>query len=140
MKNVKVFYISSLALVAGLFALFQYDVLPIGLIPADPENLYAVNLVSSLSAFGGCFLLLYYFRIPSIRSVITDQNEEKAERAYVRFHYLRLAIWLILTVTNVALYFQCLGATNPKYCYLVLCLTGIFLWPEDRTTIVNSHK
>lgn len=135
MKNSKLLFVCAFTLVAIAFALFEYDVLPTHIIGDEAPTNYVINLLAIGTGIGGCFALLYWFRIPMVRKRlavfdIDDAWTDEAERAYARHWKARLIIWTILTILNVVLYYEAPYARNPIYCVIILCIAGIFCWPS----------
>lgn len=134
MKNSKLLFVAAFTLVAIVFALFEYDVLPNHAIGNDPATNYVINLAAIATGIGGCFVLLYWFRLPIVRKNLEAYGTEapwteEAEQAYARHCNARLIIWTIITLFNVVLYYEASYAKNPIYCVIILCIAGIFCWP-----------
>lgn len=134
MKQSKLLFVGAFTLVAIVFALFEYDVLPAHAIGDDPATNYAINLLAIATGIGGCFALLYWFRMPMVRKRLEAYGTEgpwtaEAEQAYARHCNARLIIWTLLTLLNVVLYYEASYAKNPIYCVIILCIAGIFCWP-----------
>lgn len=134
MKNTQLLFVAAFSLVAIAFALFEYEVLPTHTIGDDPATNYAINLLAIATGIGGCFALLYWFRIPAVRKSLAVYGTEgpwstEAEEAYARHGKMRLIIWTLLTLLNVVLYYEASYAKNPIYCVIILCIAGIFCWP-----------
>lgn len=138
MKNSKLLFVGAFTLVAIAFALFEYDVLPTHTIGNEPSTNYAINLLAIVTGIGGCFALLYWFRLPFIRKSLETYDVETwtadAEHAYARQYNARLIIWTLLTLLNVVLYYEASYAKNPIYCVIILCIAGIFCWPSTPQT------
>lgn len=126
MKNPKLLYILVFGVTAILFVLFEYGILPLDLIPYTNENKYIIDLVSIVTAIGGCFLLLYSFRFSIVRFCMMTQGEP----FIIKVNCWRLWIWLLLMLVNIVLYYEATFATNPKYGILILFIAGIFCWPS----------
>lgn len=129
MNNAKILFVAVFLIVAVAFALFEYDVLPSALMAATPSLTYAIDLTSIILAIGGCFLLLYAFRIPFVRKRLEDFDARRALRFHSKVCVWRLIVWLVITVVNVVLYYEAPFANNPKYAILILFIAGIFCWP-----------
>lgn len=134
MKQSKLLFVGAFTLVAIAFALFEYNVLPVHAIDNDPATNYAINLLAIATGVGGCFALLYWFRMPMVRKALevydtAEPWSAEAEKAYARHWNARLIIWTILTLLNVVLYYEASYAKNPIYCVIILCIAGIFCWP-----------
>lgn len=134
MKNSQLLFVGAFTLVAIAFALFEYEVIATHLIGDDPAMNYVINLLSIATGIGGCFALLYWFRIPIVRKHLEAYGTEgpwtaEAEQAYARHCKARLVIWTLLTLLNVVLYYEASYAKNPVYCVIILCIAGIFCWP-----------
>lgn len=132
MKHSKVLFVIVFAIVAVVFALFEYGALPTALIPNSPKTTYAIDLAAMASSFCGCFALLYWFRIgPVRRHLLSAKSDAEASDICARHCNVRLYIWLILTLANIVLYYLAPQANNPKYCIIILCIAGIFCWPSQ---------
>lgn len=132
MKSVKAFYVLAFFLVAALFALFEYGILPTYLIEDSPENRYAVDVACIFTGVGGFFLLLTLMKLPVVRDAIRQSDGVMAEKALVRYSRLRLWLWLALMAFNVTLYYEAPMTRNPTYCVLILFVAGVFCWPVSR--------
>lgn len=134
MKNSQLLFVGAFTLVAITFALFEYELIPTHTIGDDPATNYTINLLAIATGIGGCFALLYWFRIPSVRKSVEHYASQEpwtaeADHAYARHCNARLIIWTILTLLNVVLYYEASYAKNPIYCVIILCIAGIFCWP-----------
>lgn len=138
MNNAKALFAAVFLIVAATFALFEYDVIPSALIADSPSLTYAIDLTSIILAIGGCFLLLYVFRIPFVRRRIEDRDTRRALSFHSKVCAWRLIVWMVITVVNVVLYYEASFANNPKYAILILFITGIFCWPNQLPR--TSHK
>lgn len=129
MKRSKTLYAIVLGIFALIFALFEFGVLPTQLIPPSHETTYIVDLLSTITAFGGTFLLLYTFRLKPIRSRYEALEGAEAEAFAEKICNARLIGWLVLMLFNTLLYHETCCVTNPKYGIIVLFIAGIFCWP-----------
>lgn len=140
MKNSKALYVAAFSLVAIVFALFEYEILPNHLIPGSPEDpftaqlTYIIDLISILMAIGGCFVLLYWFRLGFVRKSL----EDAAESAIAKHHNIRLIIWLVLMLITIVLYYEASFANNPKYSIFILFVAGVFCWPS--MPVIDAEK
>lgn len=130
MNNAKILFVAVFSIVAMTFALFEYDAIPSALIAGSPSLTYAIDLTSIVLAIGGCFLLLYAFRIPFVRKRLEDRDARRALRFHGKVCTWRLLVWFIFTMVNVVLYYEAPFANNPKYAILILFIAGIFCWPN----------
>lgn len=137
MKTTKLLYIAAFLLIALVFAVFEYEtdlfgseLIPLAQISSSPENNYIINLISVITTFGGCFLLLYFFRIRPIKAGINHPDNRKAYHKYTNYCNFRIVLWFLLMLTNVIFYYEAPGASNSKYCILVLFIAGLFCWPN----------
>lgn len=130
MNNAKALFAAVFLIVAVTFALFEYDVIPSALIAGTPSLTYAIDLTSIILAIGGCFLLLYAFRIPFVRKRLEDRDARRALRFHSKVCTWRLIAWCLLTMANVVLYYEAPFANNPKYAILILFIAGVFCWPN----------
>lgn len=132
MKNSKALYVAAFTMVAVVFALFQFEVLPCHLIPGAPDDpatarlTYIIDLVSIITAIGGCFVLLYWFRLGPIQKLLGEADES----TIARHHNIRLLIWLVLMLVLIVLYYEASFANNPKYGIFILFIAGVFCWPS----------
>lgn len=129
MKRSKTLFAIALGLFALIFALFEFGVLPTQLIPPSNETTYIVDLVSIITAFGGTFLLLYAFRLNSIRTHYEALEGAEAEAYAAKICNARIIAWFVFMLINTALYHETCNVTNPKYGVIVLFIAGIFCWP-----------
>lgn len=116
---------------AILFAVFEYGLLPLASFPNNPQSIYIIDAISALLAVGGCFLLLYFFRIPAIRRLTIHSNGFISENKMNRLSIVRLIIWFVMMLTLIVFYYEAPFATNPKYCILILFIAGVFCWPSS---------
>lgn len=130
MKSAKVLFVLAFFIVAIVFALFEYGVFPVHLIPDTPENRYVVDVACIVTCIGGFFLLLTMLRIPVIRSVIRQPDGVMAERMLARYSALRIIIWALLILFNAVMYYEAPMTRNPTYCVLILFVAGVFCWPR----------
>lgn len=144
MKTTKLLYIAAFLLIAFVFALFEYqtcifgsELIPVAQIESSPENNYLINLISVITAFGGCFLLLYFFKIRPIKAGLEHPDNRKAYHNYVSYCNFRIVLWVLLMLVNVIFYYEAPGASNPKYCILVLFIAGLFCWPNKSKSDFN---
>lgn len=125
MKEAKTLYWIVLGIVFGAFCLFEYQLLPVDLIPPSPTTGYALNLLSIVTAIGGCFALLYCFRIGKISA----RYEAEGEAFAIRVIKTRLYLWVVLMIVNIVLYYEARFVTDAKYGILILFVAIIFCWP-----------
>lgn len=124
------------AIVIVLFALFEYAILPTDLIPNTPAGTYAIDLVSIVTAVGGCFALLYCFRFGAVKGFV----ERGGQQALAKVHTLRLVAWLVLMCVNVVFYYEARFATNAQYGILILLVAGVFCWPAEAPILSQDKK
>lgn len=140
MKNSKALYVVVFSIVAIVFALFQFEIIPSHLIPGSPDDpataglTYAIDLASIIMAIGGCFVLLYWFRLSFVRRMLDNAGEA----AVAKHHNIRLCIWLVLMLITIVLYYEASFANNPKYCIFILFIAGVFCWPS--MPIIDAEK
>lgn len=140
MKNSKALYVAVFSIVAIVFALFQFEVIPSHLIPGSPEDpataglTYAIDLASIIMAIGGCFVLLYWFRLSFVRKMLDSADEA----TIAKHHNIRLYIWLVLMLITIVLYYEASFANNPKYCIFILFVAGVFCWPS--MPVIDAEK
>lgn len=132
MKQSKLIFLAVFLIVAIAFALFEFGVLPLAAIVNTPEMAYVINLASIVTAVGGCFILLYWFRFPMLRHKIEHSDERYADAVYGKASSARLWTWMTLMLINIVLYYEAPFADNPKYGILILFVAGIFCWPTRR--------
>ena len=130
MKSAKVLFIVAFLAVAMVFALFEYGVLPVALIPDTPENRYAVDVACILTGVGGFFILLTMLKIPVVRAAIHQADGVMAEKAKARYCNLRMLLWMVLILFNAVMYYEAPMTRNPTYCVLMLFVAGVFCWPK----------
>ena len=130
MKSAKVLFIVAFLAVAMVFALFEYGVLPVALIPDTPENRYAVDVACILTGVGGFFLLLTILKIPVVRAAIHPPDGLMAEKAQPPYCNLRMLLWMVLILFNAVMYYEAPMTRNPTYCVLMLFVAGVFCWPK----------
>lgn len=140
MKNSKALYVLVFTIVAIVFALFHFEVIPSHLIPGAPDDpataqlTYIIDLVSIIVAIGGCFVLLYWFRLALVQKLMGEADES----TIARHHNARLIIWLVLMLVVIALYYEASFANNPKYSILILFIAGVFCWPS--MPVISAEK
>lgn len=125
MKEAKTLYWIALGIVFVVFCLFEYQLLPVDLIPPSPATGYALNLLSISTAVGGCFALLYCFRIDAIAKRYKAEGESFA----VTVIKARLYLWVVLMLINVVLYYEAKFVTDAQYGILILLIAVVFCWP-----------
>ena len=130
MKSAKVLFIVAFLAVAMVFALFEYGVLPVALIPDTPENRYAVDVACILTGVGGFFILLTMLKIPVVRAAIHQPDGVMAEKAKAHYCNLRMLLWMVLILFNAVMYYEAPMTRNPTYCVLMLFVAGVFCWPK----------
>ena len=130
MKSAKVLFIVAFLAVAMVFALFEYGVLPVALIPDTPENRYAVDVACILTGVGGFFILLTMLKIPVVRAAIHQPDGVMAAKAKARYCNLRMLLWMVLILFNAVMYYEAPMTRNPTYCVLMLFVAGVFCWPK----------
>ena len=130
MKSAKVLFIVAFLAVAMGFALFEYGVLPVALIPDTPENRYAVDVACILTGVGGFFILLTMLKIPVVRAAIHQPDGVMAAKAKARYCNLRMLLWMVLILFNAVMYYEAPMTRNPTYCVLMLFVAGVFCWPK----------
>lgn len=128
MNRSKSLFVLVFALISIVFAIFEFGVLPTDLIVPSGEASYAINLLSIITAVGGCFILLYWFRFGWIRRYAEQSNGRKLATA----NNIRLWTWFILMLINIVLYYEAHFTANPKYGILILFVAGVFCWPTER--------
>ena len=131
MQYSKILYFAVIAFLAILALLFEWDVLPRAIVPDDPTLTYVLNLLTVVLSLGGCFLLLYWFRIPAIaqrRASLTDTALATFDE---RQHLVRIILWGLLTCVHVLCYYLAPYAHNALYGILILLAAGIFCWPTS---------
>lgn len=130
MKHSKVLFVIVFAIVAVVFALFEYGAMPSALIAPAPSTIYVIDLAAMATSLGGCFALLYWFRFgPLRRRILAMKDPADVEDLCAHHCNMRLFLWLMLMLSNVILYYLAPQANNPKYCIIILCIAGIFCWP-----------
>ena len=130
MKSAKVLFIVAFLAVAMVFALFEYGVLPVALIPDTPENRYAVDVACILTGVEGFFILLTMLKIPVVRAAIHQPDGVMAEKAKARYCNLRMLLWMVLILFNAVMYYEAPMTRNPTYCVLMLFVVVVFCWPK----------
>ena len=130
MKSAKVLFIVAFLAVAMVFALFEYGVLPVALVPDTPENRYAVDVACIFTGVGGFFILLTILKIPAVRAAIHQPDGVMAEKAKARYCNLRMLLWMVLILFNAVMYYEAPMTRNPTYCVLMLFVAGVFCWPK----------
>lgn len=136
MESSKKLYLIVTGIVILCFALFEYNYLPVDLIPASAEASYFINLLSIASAVGGCFALLYFPRFQWVQQVLQNDPTKGAER----LHKIRLTAWCLLMVLNVVFYYEARFATDSKYGILILVVALTFCWPSESSFSGKSGK
>lgn len=129
MQYSKTLYVIVFVIVAALFALFEYELLPTQLIPSSGETTYVVDLASIITSVGGCFALLYAFRFAPIRQRLEKLEDADLESYTAKVCNIRLLVWFVLMLLNIVLYYEASNVTNPKYGIIILFIAGIFCWP-----------
>lgn len=140
MKRSKLLYFSFLAIVTIGLALFEYGILPTYLIPPSPTTTYIVDLASTVTAFGGCFALLYAFRFVPVRTRFESLQGAAAEAFALKICNIRLAVWFVLILANMVLYYEATNVTNPKYGIIVLFIAFVFCWPAMPATKTETTE
>lgn len=130
MKYPKLFFIIAFAIVAVVFTLFEYDIIPQALIGDQPMTNYIVNLSAIILSVGGSFLLLYAVKNSFVRKHMNQPDETAAYDYANKFFTLRIVAWFLLILTNIVLFYEAPYAVNPKYAVLILFVAGIFCWPS----------
>lgn len=128
MSSNKLLYFVVITLMTALALLFEYDILPRAVVPDDPATTYTLNLLVITLSLGGCFLLLYWFRLPMVVSRMASAGEETA--GFVsRQHTLRILLWGVLSLIAIGCYYLAPYVHNALYGILILLIAGVFCWP-----------
>lgn len=130
MKEAKILYFIVLFVVFTVFCLFEYELLPTHQFAASPATTYVLELLSAATSIGGTFLLLYTFRFKAIARRV----ETEGKTFVVKVLKGILVLWLVLTLTNVVIYYQAPFATNARYSILILLAAIAFCWPQTIPT------
>lgn len=147
MQHSKTLYVIVFIVIAAIFSLLEFELLPTHLIPSSSEITYVVDLTSIITSVGGCFVLLYAFRFNPIRSRLESLEGSGLERFAAKVCNVRLVAWFLLMLFNVVLYYETNNVTNPKYGIIILFIAGVFCWPalpakpqSDDNTSASSIK
>lgn len=125
-----ILYFASIALFALVSLLFENDILPRAIVANTPAITYALNLLCIVTASGGTFLLLYWWRIPAIAARRTSQAR--------RMHIIRILLCAFLILVNILVYYLAPYTHNALNCILILLIAGIFCWPN--LPLQNAHQ
>lgn len=121
----RITYISVWLIVALIFTLSEFHILPIGYLPQTPSTEYMLNMLCIVLTLSGVWGGLKLFSIKSIRSHITKQPQ-----SLPLWNVIRIGILGLCTLVNLIVYYALLSNTTALYCLLITLTAFVFCWPK----------
>ena len=139
-KQLMAFYVAQVALALVAVAVFELDLLPVGVMAHDKQSDFVLTFVMELMSLGGAFLGLRLFKF----KVIHDDLVKRQEKAMWKWGMTRLLILEAPMVVDTLLYYTYMNTTY-GYLAIILLLCLPFVFPSlDRclaeTEEVKSEK
>ena len=129
-KKVRWIYVSVLLATVVVFALHEYNILPVEYVGEQQTGLqYALDMVSIVLSLGGTFLVLKLMALESIRRQIAALPEEKAVLVYAKWANIRSAILGTMLLVGIVIYYATSYQSSAKYCVLISLIAAVFCVP-----------
>ena len=130
MKKVRLIFAGTLLLVAVVFALHEYEILPVEYVGEGQVGLlYALDMLSIICSLGGTFLVLKLMSLESIRRQISTASEENALKIYAKWANIRSVILGVMLMVGIVVYYATSYQSSAKYCVLISLIAVVFCMP-----------
>ena len=130
MKKVRLICAGTLLLVAVVFALHEYEILPVEYVGEGQVGLlYALDMLSIICSLGGTFLVLKLMSLESIRRQISTASEGNALKIYAKWANIRSVILGVMLMVGIVVYYATSYQSSAKYCVLISLIAVVFCMP-----------
>jgi cellobiose-specific phosphotransferase system component IIC len=145
MKKVRLVFWGVLLLVVVVFALHEYEILPIEYVGDGQVGLlYILDMLSLICSLGGTFVVLKLMALERVRRQISTASEEKALQIYAKWANIRSVILGIMLLVGIVVYYATSYQSSAKYCVLISLIAVVFCMPGqsefDRIYTLGKSK
>lgn len=139
------FYIS-VACIVATFCLGEMDVIPNGLYTTsdNQEMEYTFSVICTLLLLLSVPITVQWVG-KRLQSKPANKSVEEALSLFRRYSLIRLAIWTIVSIFSIVVYFLTMSTTGTLCAAITLLFIVIYCWPtekkvEDYLTVTDSEE
>lgn len=127
--RLRIEFIAYILLAALLVCFYEFDVFPKGTLAGNTTAVYVLECVGIMLTVIFIPLALKSFHLALQR--IADREEKEHRRLYVRWNEIRLAMFVVVVLINISVYYVTSRDTC-GYCAIIGAIASLFCWPPTQ--------